>query len=157
MTTVTIAPPDPELGGGQHCPGKRDSPSQPVSIAWIRSPTPSWSNPGSAERPSCWAEGKLKVWHRAPVEMQGEAGTAKGALEQGSTGVEDLTLGETDSRSKRFIFSISVGLDPERQMRLVLIGKCVLTGFSKPVCTSEELCFPKVNSPDVSFQSEKVV
>lgn len=46
------------------------------------------------------------------------------------------------SGSKRFIFNISVGLNPERQMMLLLIGRCVLTGFSKPICTAKELCFP---------------
>lgn len=51
-------------------------------------------------------------------------------------------VGEVDSGSKRFIFSISVGLNPESQMMLLLIGKCVLTGFSKPICTVKELCFP---------------
>lgn len=54
-------------------------------------------------------------------------------------------------------FSTSVGLNPESQMRLLLISKCVLTGFSKPRCTSKELCFPRVSSPHVSFQSESVV
>ena len=51
-------------------------------------------------------------------------------------------VGEMDSGSKRFIFSISVGLNPVSQMMLLLIGKCVLTGFSKPICTAKELCFP---------------
>ena len=51
-------------------------------------------------------------------------------------------VGEMDSGSKRFIFSVSVGLNPESQMMLLLIGKCVLTGFSKPICRAKELHFP---------------
>lgn len=61
---------------------------------------------------------------------------------QNSTVVEAFMAGEMDSGSKRFIFNISVGLNPERQMMLLLIGRCVLTGFSKPICTAKELCFP---------------
>lgn len=42
----------------------------------------------------------------------------------------------------RFIFSSSVGLNPDRQMMLLVISKCVLTGFSKPICTAEGLHSP---------------
>lgn len=55
----------------------------------------------------------------------------------------------------RFIFSTSVGLNPASQMMLLVISRCALSGFSKPICTDEELCSPPVNSPDVNIQSEE--